>query len=395
MAKALKKVATVAVAVLVICGFFIVSPQRNPLAAQPAPTPTPPPFICSTSDISELIVPPPTGASNDAVRATIILRLSKCVADLSDARSKLSSTDPKSAQLAAQIAICRDVSGTVSELFERLSTCAAYDSSSTPPPIPYSSGHKAFYLLAPGSSDPIVAAVVLHAMADQLHRAIHGPDADNEQDTFDDEVHPWVVARVDWQLKDFAAQCEFDSNVSGALVLDNLVQQSATEFYILWQNGWTRVKSQAELIACPNPGNSAAPRLVAIQHNIEGGGYRNGFPFVAVAGVASFYAQNKNQTMVTTTPVPVPSASPGTVQQTTTTTNNATAPLILASVGSSLGTTTLPALNATSQLNSAALHYSRGLMDKLHGLCDRNSNRASKDPDVDAICSAMNSFSRR
>ncbi len=245
----------------------------------------------------------------------------------------------------------------------------------SPPPATHPA-QNVFYVLSDGKADAATMALVLRSMVARL-----------EDQIAKRRSNVWVIPRADWTLSDFTNACLSGTPALGGIVFMNILSNQGTENYLLWAYGWTRINANTLLLSCPavnaNAQQSAVPPtlpyIVDVQNGMEGGGYRNGFPFTVAAGVASLFNQNKNATTTTITQpaTPAPGTTPNplaTMTTTTTTTNvNPNSALVLASVTSSLGSISAPAINQPAAASVAAWHVADLMMERVYNRCVRKA----------------------
>jgi len=138
-----------------------------------------------------------------------------------------------------------------------------------------------FYVVAPGGDNSI--APMVHSLVDRL------------QALFDD-THAgtvWVLPRLSWNPNDLEDQCENDpgkGNVNGPQVLGGIILEGTNTYssidpFVLWNHGWSKVSTNAELISCA-PAGFPKPTITWVSNDLRGYGSRNGFPFETVAAAA-------------------------------------------------------------------------------------------------------------
>lgn len=135
-----------------------------------------------------------------------------------------------------------------------------------------------FYIVAPGNDNSI--APVVHSLVDRL------------QQLFDDThgTTVWVLPRLSWSPNDLEDQCENDPGkgnangprVIGGIILEGTNTYNSTDPFVLWNHGWAKISSNAELVSCA-PAGFEKPTITWVSNDIKGYGSRNGVPFETVA----------------------------------------------------------------------------------------------------------------
>lgn len=205
-----------------------------------------------------------------------------------------------------------------------------------------------FYIVAPGGDNSI--APMVHSLVDRL------------QALFDD-AHGgtvWVLPRLSWNPNDLEDQCENDpgkGNVNGPQVLGGIILEGTNTYssidpYVLWNHGWSKVSTNAELISCA-PTGFPKPTITWVSNDLKGYGSRNGFPFETVAAGA-IGASIKN--------------------------SDSKALFIGTAIGGESGASTIPPVNDAQTTHDASTRIANDLVAKLNVACGQTN------PGIHAMC---------
>ena len=205
-----------------------------------------------------------------------------------------------------------------------------------------------FYVVAPGGDDSI--APMVHSLVDRL------------QALFDD-AHGgtvWVLPRLSWGPNDLQDQCENDPGkdkangprVLGGLILEGTNTYSATDPFVLWNHGWAKVSTNAELVSCA-PAGFVKPTITWASNDLKGYGSRNGIPFETVAsGVLAATLQNSDTKIL----------------------------FFGTAIGGEQGASTIPPVSDALTTHDAANRIANDLVARLNETC------AKSDPSVKPMC---------
>jgi hypothetical protein len=208
-----------------------------------------------------------------------------------------------------------------------------------------------FYVVAPGGDGSI--APMVHSLVDRL------------QALFDD-AHAgtvWVLPRLSWAPNDLEDQCENDPGkgipngpqVLGGLILEGTNTYSSIDPFVIWNHGWSKVSTNAELVSCAATG-FPKPTITWASNDLKGYGSRNGFPFETVAAGA-IAASLKNP--------------------------DTQALFLGTAIGGESGASTIPPVNDALTTHDAATRIANDLVAKLNDACSKN------DPNVHAMCARL------
>ena len=205
-----------------------------------------------------------------------------------------------------------------------------------------------FYVVAPGSDNSI--APMVHSLVDRL------------QALFDD-AHGgtvWVIPRLAWAPNDLQDQCENDPgkasptgpHVLGGIVLEGTNTYSATDPWVIWNHGWAKISSNAELVSCA-PVGFDKPTITWVSNDLRGYGSRNGVPFETIASGILAAALKNSDTKVL---------------------------LLGTAVGGESGASTIPPVDDALTTHDAAGRIANDLVAKLNDACTKS------DPAIHAMC---------
>jgi hypothetical protein len=200
-----------------------------------------------------------------------------------------------------------------------------------------------FYILAPGADASI--GPLVHSLTDRLQQLF-------------DSVQPgavWVIQRSSWASGDLGDQCENDpgkANPAGPVVLGGVILEgtntySSTDPFVLWNHGWAKVTTNAELVSCA-PVGFKQPTITWVSNDLQGYGSRNGFPFETVAaGALVFLVKNTDTKYIA----------------------------LGSAIGGESGASTIPPVNDALTTRDAALRLANDLIIKLNAACgQKNAN---------------------
>ncbi|MBV8151618.1 MAG: hypothetical protein JOY59_08680, partial [Candidatus Eremiobacteraeota bacterium] len=184
-------------------------------------------------------------------------------------------------------------------LYELLTMCVAYltylnalptpEPTDTPPAI-YAS-RPTFYVFATGAVDDAVANVLIRSVVERLAAArahAGGPLA--------------VVARAGWTDPDaFAAQCRFDPNTRGALIIETSARDARNANYLAVIAQFSDVDASIELLGCANDGASRnVPALSLVtEERLSGTAHETAMVTGTIAALAAALNVGKTTTSVT------------------------------------------------------------------------------------------------
>ncbi|HEY5340636.1 MAG TPA: hypothetical protein VIK27_06390 [Candidatus Aquilonibacter sp.] len=146
-----------------------------------------------------------------------------------------------------------------------------------------------FYIVAPGNDNSI--APVVHELTDRLQALF---------DRSGGKGSVWVLPRLSWGPSDLQDQCENDPGkddpkspkVLGGIILEGTNTYTSTDPYFLWEHGWAKVTTNAEIVSC-KPAGFKKPTITWVSNDLSGYGSRNGFPLETVAsGILVFTVKN-------------------------------------------------------------------------------------------------------
>ncbi|HKE37844.1 MAG TPA: hypothetical protein VKB39_10430 [Candidatus Baltobacteraceae bacterium] len=195
-----------------------------------------------------------------------------------------------------------------------------------------------FYIVAPGGDNSI--APMVHSLVDRL------------QALFDDNTGGgtvWVLPRLSWNPNDLQDQCENDPgkgnpngpHVLGGLILEGTNTYSATDPFVVWNHGWAKVSSNAELVSCA-PVGFEKPTITWVSNDLKGYGSRNGVPFETVAsGVLAATLQNSDTKIL----------------------------FFGTAIGGETGASTIPPVSDALTTHDAANRIANDLLSKLNAAC--------------------------
>ncbi len=129
-----------------------------------------------------------------------------------------------------------------------------------------------FYVIVPGNDASV--STLAHKVADRVQALFNkagGPGT------------VWVVPRLSWGPNDLGDQCLNDPGLEnskgpqilGGLILESTNTYTATDGFIIWEHGWTKVSSNAQLVSCKAAGFKK-PTITWISDDLTGYGSRNG-----------------------------------------------------------------------------------------------------------------------
>lgn len=205
-----------------------------------------------------------------------------------------------------------------------------------------------FYVVAPGGDNSI--APMVHSLVDRL------------QELFD-EAHGgtvWVIPRLSWAPNDLEDQCENDPGkgnptgpqVLGGIILEGTNTYSSNDPFVLWNHGWSKVSSNAELVSCA-PTGFPKPTITWVSNDLKGYGSRNGFPFETVAAAAvGFSIKNSDSKAL----------------------------FLGSAIGGESGASTIPPVNDALTTHDASARIANDLVARLNGAC------AKADPGIHPMC---------
>jgi hypothetical protein len=129
-----------------------------------------------------------------------------------------------------------------------------------------------FYVLVPGN-DASVSALA-HQVAGRLQALF---DRAGGRGTV------WVVPRLSWGPNDLGDQCLNDPGLEnsrgpqilGGIILESTNTYTATDGFVIWEHGWTKLSSNAQLVSCKAAGFKK-PTITWISDDLTGYGSRNG-----------------------------------------------------------------------------------------------------------------------
>ena len=245
-------------------------------------------------------------------------------------------------------------------LYETLTMCVAYFTYLTALPTPEPTdtppstiaSQPSFYVFALGAADDTAAAVLIHSVVQRLAIARAGPDA------------LAIVPRASWtDAASFAAQCRFDPNTLGALVIETSVHQTRRANYLAVVAEFSDVDASVEVLGCGADGRARGlpPLSLASENNLTGSAHESALVTGTIATVLAFISANKTTTDVSESPA----------GRTTVTT---TQPNPIALNGNLLSyyqneNLNLPAQNVSVQLRVASERFADATMHRLGGLC--------------------------
>ena len=259
-------------------------------------------------------------------------------------------------------------------LFEILQRCSAYwtavttaaspaPSQTAPPSI---ASRPTFYVFATGAVDPTTATVLIRSMVARLTSAENRATAGYAA-SVGSEMLPGVVlaGRADWTTTEsFTSQCQLDPNTRGALVIRTSMPEIYRANYLLLVANFTQVSATVDVLGCgvEDHNDAASPLGLYSQDAIAGRSHQDTITLGIFSSIAAFLATNKSKTTVTT--------GNG---STTVVKSDSTAPAFSGNVlgyfeGDNLS---VPAQNASVQLNVAGRRFSEEAMTRLGNLCRR------------------------
>jgi hypothetical protein len=262
------------------------------------------------------------------------------------------------------------------ELYEDLQRCASYvaaldaaaspdPNASTPPSI---AARPTFYVFAVGAAEASAATVLIRsAVARLAGSARHtGP----EFATAPASPDIVVSGRADWTSVDtFTAQCQFDPNTRGALVIETSIPETYHSNYLIIAANFTTVSASIEVLGCGAEDHrpTASPLSLVSRQDVNGKAHQDAWTLGIFTTLATLLATSGTKTTVTT--------GGGT---TTVSRTDSTAPVF---AGSILGyyenqNLTLPAQNASVALNVAANRFAEAMMQRLSETCADRELRA-------------------
>ncbi len=255
-------------------------------------------------------------------------------------------------------------------LFEILQRCSAYwtavtsaaspSPGQTPPPSVAS--RPTFYVFATGAVDPTTATVLIRSMVARLSSAEQRAAPGAGTDALPGVV---VAGRADWTTTEsFTSQCQLDPNTRGALVIRTSMPEIYRDNYLLLVANFTQVSATVDVLGCgaEDHNDASSPLGLYSQDAISGKSHQDTITLGIFSSIAAFLATNKSKTTVTT--------GNG---STTVVKSDSTAPAFSGNVlgyfeGDNLS---VPAQNASVQLNVAGRRFSENAMARLSNLCGR------------------------
>lgn len=208
-----------------------------------------------------------------------------------------------------------------------------------------------FYIVAPGGDDSI--APMVHSLVARF------------QALFDDAKGQtvWVVPRLSWGPNDLEDQCENDpgkGNPNGPQVLGGVILEATNTYssidpFVIWNHGWSKVSTNAELVSCA-PAGFSKPTITWVYNDLKGYGSRNGFPFetVAAGAVAATIKNSDTQALY-----------------------------LGAAIGGETGASTIPPVNGALTTHDASERIANDLVSKLNDACN------ARDPHIHAMCARL------
>jgi hypothetical protein len=208
-----------------------------------------------------------------------------------------------------------------------------------------------FYIVAPGGDDSI--APMVHSLVDRF------------QALFDEAKGGtvWVVPRLSWNPNDLEDQCENDPGkgnpngpqVLGGIILEGTNTYSSIDPFVVWNHGWSKVSTNAELVSCA-PTGFPKPTITWVSNDLKGYGSRNGFPFetVAAAAVAATIHNSDTQALYLGT-----------------------------AIGGESGASTIPPVNGALTTHDASQRIANDLVSKLNEACN------TSDPHIHQMCARL------
>jgi hypothetical protein len=198
-----------------------------------------------------------------------------------------------------------------------------------------------FYILAPGSDASI--GPIVHTLTDRLQQLF---------DRTQGAGTVWVIPRLNWGPSDLQSQCENDPGkdkangpkVLGGVILEGTNTYAGQDPLVIWNHGWAKVSTNAELVAC-KPAGFEKPTIAWVRNNLNGYGSRNGVPFETVAA--------------------------GALAATLTNTDAKTI-LVGAAIGGITGASTIPPVDDSLTSHDAAVRVVNDLVTKLNAACGTN-----------------------
>jgi hypothetical protein len=196
--------------------------------------------------------------------------------------------------------------------------------------------------------------------------ALVGTVASRLQKVLDASLSPqkiWVIPRLPWGPGDLYSACVNDPDkasasgpkVLGGMILDTTntyASNSSNDFYVFWTRNWAKVTTHVQLITCA----PTTPTIVWMSNDLNGYGSRNGFPFVPIAGVATYFSSNSS---------------------------TAKGVAIGASVVGSTSTLVIPPVDAADAQEEAVMRITNDIITKLMQRCKGSSG------DLASICQAL------
>lgn len=208
-----------------------------------------------------------------------------------------------------------------------------------------------FYIVAPGGDDSI--APMVHSLVDRL------------QALFDD-AHAgtvWVLPRLSWTPNDLEDQCENDPGkgvpngpqVLGGVILEGTNTYSSIDPFVVWNHGWSKVSTNAELVSCA-PTGYPKPTITWVSNDLKGYGSRNGFPFETVAsGVIAATSVNTDTKFL----------------------------FFGTAIGGESGASTIPPVNGALTTHDASERIANDLVSKLNEACGQTN------PGIHLMCAKL------
>lgn len=194
-----------------------------------------------------------------------------------------------------------------------------------------------FYIVAPGGDDSI--APMVHSLVDRLQALFDGANGGTV----------WVIPRLSWNPNDLESQCENDPgkdkadgpHVLGGIILEGTNTYSSIDPFVVWNHGWSKVSTNAELVSCA-PTGYPKPTITWVSNDLKGYGSRNGFPFetVAAGGIAASIKNPDTQALFLGT-----------------------------AIGGETGASTIPPVNGALTTHDASQRIANDLVSKLNDAC--------------------------
>jgi hypothetical protein len=247
-------------------------------------------------------------------------------------------------------------------MYETLASCFAYLSAlrevPTPAPIesplPSIASRPTFYVFATGAVDPAAAAVLIRSVVEKL-AAVQSKALAAEPLT--------IAPRADWtDPASFAAQCEFDPNTRGALVVETSIPETERRNYFLITANITNVWASVEMLGCSDDDHmpQSSPLSLFAANGLTGKAHETALTTGILESLAGYFITDRSSTNITIVDRSVNYSN-----------SQRSAPALNGSTVGYLQDQNLnfPAQNASAGLAVASRRFAQMTMDRLHDFC--------------------------